>query len=230
MINQKFFEFVTLFDRTKLNTRAGADKKRHYVTPEGKSYKSVTTILGEQVKPALEAWKKRVGPEEVNKAKRKGVSAANRGTALHSLVERYMGNELIDPKQVLPSTLAMFADIKGIIDDNIDQVYGQEFSLYSDVLQTAGTCDAFVRFDGYPTVLDFKTSSKVKKEQYIGDYFLQCTVYALMLQERYNINVPRIAVLIGVEGEDPQLFVRKPSEFYSKVQQVFITDRAHERV
>ena len=62
-------------------------------------------------------------------------------------------------------------------------------------------------------MIDFRTSSKPKQERWIQNYFMQCSAYAVMVEERTQISVPYIAILIAVEGDSPQLFVKKSDEY-----------------
>ena len=93
--------------------------------------------------------------------------------------------------------------------------------MYSDELKTAGATDCIAEFDGVMSIIDFKTSTKLKKEEWIQNYFLQATAYALMTEERHNVEVPQIAIMIAVDHEEPQLFVKPKSEFISKVREIF---------
>ena len=59
----------------------------------------------------------------------------------------------------------------------------------------------------------YKTSNKHKKEEYILNYFMQCAAYAVMFEERTGIPVPRIVVLIAVDSDHPQIFVKKRNDY-----------------
>ena len=70
--------------------------------------------------------------------------------------------------------------------------------------------------------LDFKTSKKPKKEEWIENYFLQSTVYSMMFEWTYKIAVPQIAIIITVDDErTPQTFVVERSKYVNKVLEVF---------
>ena len=181
------------------------DGKRLYQTPDGKVYPSVTTITGLHSKDAILAWRKRVGEAEANKISGK---AANRGTKVHKMCEDYLNNEL-NLNAHLPNSVALFKQIQPYIDKYVGVVYGIECPLYSDHLRVAGRTDCIAMFDGKPAVVDFKTASKPKNEDFILNYFMQCSAYAVMFEERTKIPIPRIAILIAVEGDQPQLFVKK---------------------
>jgi genome maintenance exonuclease 1 len=181
------------------------DGKRLYRTPSGELYPSVTTITGLHSKDAILAWRKRVGEAEANKISGK---AANRGTKVHKMCEDYLNNEL-HLNAHLPNSVALFKQIQPFIDKYIDVVYGIESPLYSDHLKVAGRTDCVAMFDGKPAIVDFKTASKPKNEDFILNYFMQCSAYAVMFEERTGIAIPRIAILVAVEGDQPQLFVKK---------------------
>ena len=216
-MSRKIFEHA-FFPKIELE-RVVIDGARHYVTPEGKKYKSVTTILSERTdKTHLLEWRKRVGEAEATKI---SVQAANRGTAIHNIAEQYLLNETNYPKGVMPANIDTFKKLRPLIDKHIGRIYGLEHFMYSDELKTAGATDCIAEFDGVMSIIDFKTSTKLKKEEWIQNYFLQATAYALMTEERHNVEVPPIAIMIAVDHEEPQLFVKPKSEFISKVREIF---------
>tara|TARA_R110000868_G_scaffold126949_1_gene334312 strand:+ start:188 stop:877 length:690 start_codon:yes stop_codon:yes gene_type:complete len=224
----KSFKRFKLFDAVDLQTET-IDGERHYVIAPDKKYKSVTSVLSQLTKQHINEWRKKVGEEEANKI---STSASNRGTKLHTFCEHYLNEDVkfieqisteavANPFSQSAKTIELFNSIKHVVDEGIEIIYDQEFALYSDVLKTAGRCDLFCSFNGFNTVLDFKTSSKPKKEEWIENYFIQCTAYAMMIGERYNINVPRIAVLIAVENEPYQLFFKSTQRYKDRVLEVF---------
>jgi genome maintenance exonuclease 1 len=216
-LSRRIFEH-SFFPKIELE-RVVIDGVRHYATPNGKRYKSVTTILSEKTdKKNLYEWRKRVGEAEANKI---STQAANRGTAIHTICEQYLLNETNYPKGVMPTNLATFKTLRPIIDENIGMIYGLEHFMYSDELQTAGATDCIAEFDGIMSIIDFKTSTKLKKEEWIQNYFLQATAYALMAEERHGIEVPQIAIMIAVDHEEPQVFVKPKLEYISKVRELF---------
>jgi ATP-dependent exoDNAse (exonuclease V) beta subunit len=88
-------------------------------------------------------------------------------------------------------------------------------------LKTAGSCDVFCKYDSHLCVADYKTSKSLKKEEWIKSYFLQSTAYAMMIEERYNLEVPYIAILIAVEDDQPQVFFKRKEEYVSEVMTIF---------
>lgn len=195
------------------------DEGRFYETPQGNRYPSVTTVLGRETKEHIEQWKKRVGEKE---AARILGQASSRGTQMHAICEDYLGNVEGFLHRKMPYSVAMFKSIAPIIDENINLVYGIEIPLYSDVLKTAGRCDLFCQFGGVNTIVDFKTSSKVKKKEWIDNYFIQATTYAIMVEERHGLTVPQVAIIMAVEDEQPMLFVEQTKDWTDRVHTVFL--------
>lgn len=169
--------------------------KRWYTTPSGIQYPSVTTILGQKEKPQLESWRRSLGPKLADK---KTKSAAERGIKLHEAVERYLKNE--NPGPTLELSTKKLLNQMAMHLRKIDNIVAQEIALYSDTLKIAGRVDCIANFDGTIAVIDFKTSSNNKKDEFINDYRLQTTAYALMFEEMYNIPIDNIVILIAVEN------------------------------
>ena len=196
--------------------------KRHYATPTGEKYPSVTTVLDQKTdKTALLEWRKKVGEAEANKI---AVQAANRGTAIHSICEHYLMNERNYPSGTMPVNIDTFKKLRPLIDKHIDKVYALEYYMYSHVLKAAGATDCIANFDGVPTIVDFKTSRKLKKEEWIQNYFYQATAYAIMAEEllyEWQFKVPQIAIMIAVDHEEPQLFVKPKYLYEDEVRELF---------
>lgn len=193
--------------------------KRYYVLPDGRKFRSVTTVLSDALdKTALLEWRKKVGEEEARKI---STQAARRGTAVHSLAERYVLNEEDYIRDAMPSGIDSFKSLQTLIDKHVDNILGIELPLYSSALQTAGRCDLIAEFDGVPSIVDFKTSRRLKKEEWIESYFLQTTVYSMMFEWMYKIKIPQIAIMIAVDHEDPQLFVKDRGEYVDRVIDIF---------
>ena len=106
----------------------------------------------------------------------------------------------------MPGNIQSFNDIKPIIDSSINNVVMQECPLYSDYLEVAGTVDCIAEWNGKLSIIDFKTSRKPKKKEWIDNYFMQTAAYAVMFEERTKRPVEQLVILITVDGEDPQIF------------------------
>ena len=188
------------------------NKNRFYVTPEGNKYPSITTVLSGRAKEGINAWRERVGESAANRIMR---AASSRGTAVHELAENYLNNEELKNQEVLP--LFMFTQLKSEL-DNINNIVMQEGGLYSDNWGIAGRVDCIADYDGKLTVIDFKTSTKEKKEEWIENYFIQCTAYCEMYEERYGQAIDQIAILIVCEDGTTQTFVKDKKDYVPLLQ------------
>ena len=184
--------------------------KRFYKTPEGNLYPSVTTITSQHGKDKILEWRKRVGEEEANRISTK---AAGRGTRVHTLCENYLNNEEDYARKTMPDSVAMFKSIQPLLDQNVNNIHALEVPLYSHHLRVAGRVDCIAEYDGKLSIIDFKTSGKLKEESWIKGSFIQCSAYAVMYEERTGIPVPQIVIMIAVDSEHPQVFIKKRNDY-----------------
>ena len=183
------------------------DGLRFYDTENGK-YPSITSILSAnpEKKKSLARWRARVGDVEANRISK---FASGRGTVVHKICENYLNNEGEAIKGEMPDAIEMFNTLKPILDESLDKIYAQEVALWSDRFQVAGRVDCIAEWDGVPVVLDFKTSSKPKRKEWVEDYFIQCAAYAAMFYEMTGIPIKDMVIAIMVEGTEPQIFKEK---------------------
>ena len=184
-------------------TRKTTESGRRYFTQEGNAYPSITTVLSIIGKEAILAWRKRVGEEEANKISQQ---AATRGTAVHKLAEDYLNNEEDWKGKHMPSNLFSFNSIKPVLDERINNIWMQEVFLYSDKLKCAGQCDCIAEFDGVLSIIDFKTSRRVKKAEDITNYFIQLCFYAAAFLERTGVAIKQGVIIMAVDGNEPLVF------------------------
>lgn len=208
--NRKQFEYE-LLEFAELQRIDGPI--RLYETPEGKRYPSVTTVLGKMMdKSALETWRKRVGEEE---AARVSARASARGTNVHTMCENYVLGNDIDAS--MPHNMMMFNQIKKVLDEKVDMVRATECTLFSDHLKLAGSCDLIANYDGRLSIIDYKTSAKRKRKDWIEGYFLQASLYSYMLWEMTDILVKDIVIIIGVDDSlESQIFIERPQRYLEK--------------
>ena len=182
--------------------------KRHYVTPNG-NYPSITTVLSILSRDSIKKWRERVGEAEANKI---STQAARRGTNVHLMCEHYLDNKL-DKKQFNPADKETFSSIQPVLDEHIDNIVAQEIPLWSDYLGVAGRVDCIAEFNGRLSVIDFKTSRKPKKKEWIGSYFQQASAYCVMFEERTKTPIDQIVIIVAVDNERPQVFVEKRDNY-----------------
>ena len=176
--------------------------KRHYVTPDGNKYISITTLLSNLSKAGIQKWRARVGEVEANRISTK---ASRQGTGVHSVCESYIKNEdgFLDGR--MPNEVEMFQSINPLL-DKIDNVHVTEGALYSDELKIAGRTDLIAEFDDELAVIDYKTSRKIKTWDMCHAYFMQGAFYAHAYEERTGIPINNITIIMAVENEKPLLF------------------------
>jgi genome maintenance exonuclease 1 len=183
-------------------TRTTIEGKRHYCLPNGSNVPSVTTILDKtkprEAREALANWRKAVGEQ---RAQEITTEAANRGTRMHAYLEHYILQEDMKPLPGNPfahPSWFMAAEIilKGLC--HVDEFWGTEVPVYYSGLY-AGTTDCVGLWKGQPAIMDFKQSNKVKKREYIDDYFIQLAAYAAAHNEMHGTKINTGVILMAVQ-------------------------------
>jgi len=183
--------------------RETGDTGRFYASPKGKKYPSITTVTGLRGKAGIQEWRARVGEEEANKI---GTRAANRGTAVHDLMEKYVRGDEIDESKLMPHHKRSLNDLSKVMDEHLSEWYSMEKKMWSDYLGVAGQMDLAGRWDGVRSVIDYKTSAKVKKKEWISGYFMQEAAYSLMFEERTGIALPNLVIVMDVDNHGVIVF------------------------
>jgi len=212
---------IPKYDYTPLE-KESVEGKRHYALPDGSKVPSVTTILEktkpEEKKQALQEWRNRVGHE---RAQQITTEAANRGTRMHTYLERYVKSDDIGE---LPSNpfaqpswfMAAQVILEGL--QHADEYWGSEVPLYYSGLY-AGTTDLVGVWKGAPAIMDFKQTNKPKKREWIEDYFLQLAAYAEAHNDTYGTDINTGVILMcakpATENDDPvyQEFILEPKDY-----------------
>lgn len=206
----KKFNFVSGLPELKQLETDESTGVRYYLTPNGVKLPSVTTVLGHFKTKSLIEWRNKVGHEEADKI---AYRAATRGTKFHNMMESYLRNEEDFLFGVMPDMRQAFNDMKETL-DLIDNIRYIESPLYSEKLGVAGRTDCIAEFAGVPSIIDFKTSLKEKKEAWIDNYFEQGTAYAQMYEELVGEPIDQIVILISVDFmERPQVFIRDKNQY-----------------
>lgn len=206
----KKFRYVEGLPELKpLNTDESTGE-RFYISPNGVRLPSVTTVLSYFKKKSLIEWRNRVGNEEADRVMNR---AATRGTKFHNLLEGYLRNEDHIFDGIMPDMKQAFRDMKETL-DLIDNIHYIESPLYSEKLGVAGRTDCIGEFAGVPSIIDFKTSVRQKKPEWIEHYFEQGTAYALMYEELTGRTMDQIVILISCDDSDqPQVFIRDKNQY-----------------
>ena len=192
--------------------RKSLDGQRYYVNESGDPVPSVTSILSKtKDMTGLNAWKKRVGKAE---AQRIVTESANLGTVMHKHLECF-----IEGTQRPSGTNHVHIQAKQLSDTvieqglcNVNEVWGIETGLVFPGLY-GGTADMICVHEDEPAIGDFKTARKFKKKEWIGDYFMQASAYALAHNEVYGTNIKKGVIFMVTHDNTYQQFVVEGAEF-----------------
>ena len=162
------------YNYTDLKRQDGVS--RVYLTPDGESLPSVTSVLSKtKDKAFLKQWRKRVGEKTAEKII---ADSSAIGTALHLYIEHYVNEHAykdLTEIGIKAETMAQVIIEQGLRD--IDEVWGSEVHLYYPG-KYAGTTDMVGLYKGRPAIIDFKQTNKPKKREWIQDYLMQLAAYA----------------------------------------------------
>ena len=224
VLKSKGIAYVERFEYADLS-KASKNGKRHYQTPDGRSVPSVTTVLSATKDMThLNAWKKRVGEQE---AQRIATESANIGTVMHKSLEKHVKGEQRKPGSNLIQQKAH--KMANVIIDNgltgVSEVWGSEVSLYYPELY-AGTTDLVGVYKGAPAIMDFKQARKLKKKEWVEDYFLQLVAYAEAHNKIFDTQINQGRIFICTQNNQYQTFEidnyeHWTSEWYKKLEQYY---------
>ena len=165
------------------------DRKRYYITPEGKEYPSITG------------------------------KAAKRGTAVHHMCEDYLNNVSFiqddwwseKQKNFLP--FCLFNQLRNGVLQRINNIHAQECGLYSDKYGVAGRVDCIAEYNQVLSIIDFKTSTSERNDEYNENYYIQTAAYAEMYEERTGLPTDQIVILVVTEDGQVQEFIKSKQEY-----------------
>lgn len=196
--------------------RENIDGSRKYATPDGEKLPSVTTILdatkSEESKQALLRWRLGVGHK---KAQEITTEAASRGTRMHKWIEDYIKTGVLGTPGSNPYSQQSHSMAKSIIQQglvNCTEFWGTEVSLYYPKVY-AGTTDLVGVHDGSEAIMDHKQSNKLKKREWIDDYFIQLAAYAAAHNELYGTSIRKGVIFMCTADNIYQEFIIQDTEF-----------------
>ena len=215
-------QIVQKYNYADLKKQDGAT--RLYLTPDGESLPSVTSILGKtKDKSFLKQWRARVGEKNAEKII---ADSAQIGTALHLYIEHYVNEHAYKDLTDIGIQAGKMAQV--IIDHDqglkkVSEVWGSEVHLYYPG-KYAGTTDMNGVYDGRPTIIDFKQTNRPKKREWVQDYLMQLAAYAMAHNKLFDTEIDHGVVLMcsrdllfqkfELKGEN---FVRAGDTFMKKL-------------
>ena len=186
---------------------------RLYKIPNGDWVPSITSVTSFYNRQKFIDWRKRVGEEEANRITKK---ATTRGTDFHEAAQGYLEGKELLWDNFLPATQFMFHHAKPFL-DKIDNIHAIERTLYSEYFGLAGRVDCIAEYDGELAVIDFKTSEKIKPEEWLENYFVQETAYACMYYEMTGITVKKLITIMTTPSGEVKIFDKRNKDEYIKL-------------
>ena len=195
----------------KVTDRSG---ERHY-SLDGEKVPSVTTILdktkSQKAKDSLNAWRERVGYSEASRISRESTL---RGDKMHKYLEDALHGEQSLDFEIFNDEEKKMSEviINQGLNKKLDEIWGCETPLYYPNSH-AGTTDLCGIYDNEESIIDFKSSTKTKKREWITDYFLQTCAYALAHNLQHDTNITQGVILMCTPNLEFQEFIIKGNEF-----------------
>ena len=187
---------------------------RYYIDSKNQTVPSVTTVLGKtsDKSDSIQQWRNKVGDDEADRITKQSTDI---GTMVHEALENFLNekdwkNFSDDQNGVIANKITdKFIDT-GI--QTISEVWGLEVGLMLDGLY-AGTADCVGKINDIPSIIDFKTSRKMKRREWIEDYFLQGCAYANAHNVMFGTEINQVVILMVDRDLLFQEFIVKPAEF-----------------
>tara|TARA_A100001234_G_scaffold203776_1_gene198181 strand:+ start:180 stop:848 length:669 start_codon:yes stop_codon:yes gene_type:complete len=176
--------------------RVEKDKMRFYKDANDDLVPSVTTVLDATGdKSGITQWRRKVGPAQADAIVQESTLI---GSAVHEAIENYLlgqpWNKFTDDRSGYLAKSISSKFISSCL-DGIDEVWGLESGLILDGLY-AGTADCIGIYKGSPAIIDFKTAKKLKRKDWIEDYFLQCSAYANAHNVMFQTTIKDLVILM----------------------------------
>jgi len=177
--------------------RVDTEIGRHYLDSNGKLVPSVTTVLSKTSnnKEGIDKWRQKVGDVEADRIMKQSTDI---GTAVHEAIEKYLNKDYWDDFEETNDQLMARKMTSKFINqglEKITEIWGLEVGLILDNLY-AGTADCVGTYQDVPSLIDFKTARRIKRREWIEDYFLQGCAYANAHNVMFNTDIKQIVILM----------------------------------
>lgn len=213
---------------------------RYYENPETQqAFTSITTLISHNTKHKFVNWRQEKGEKEANRISKRSTT---RGTKTHTLIEHYVNNlELPDDATLFPDddkvikllneneTIENYKSLPYFLFENlrpelnkIDNILGLEISLFSEILGLAGTADCIAEYNGVLSIIDYKTSEYIKREDWVKDYFVQALAYRYMLMELTGLDAKQLIIFMAAENGQIKPFIKTQFDPYSRILKRYI--------
>lgn len=196
---------------------------RLYHLPDGQWVPSITSVTSFYNRQIFAKWRERVGLEEANRITKR---ATARGTDFHQVCQDYLENKELNWDDYQPLTKFMFYHLKPEL-DKINNIHAIERTLYSQYYGLAGRVDCIAEYEGELAVIDFKTSDKIKPEEWIENYFVQEMFYAAAYYELTEKPIKKLITLMVTPGGEVKVFDKRNKGDYIKLLVRYIKEFVH---
>jgi len=196
---------------------------RLYHLPDGQWVPSITSVTSFYNRQIFADWRKRKGLEEANRITKR---ATARGTDFHQVCQDYLENKELNWDDYQPLTKFMFYHLKPEL-DKINNIHAIERTLYSQYYGLAGRVDCIAEYEGELAVIDFKTSDKIKPEEWIENYFVQEMFYAAAYYELTEKPIKKLITLMVTPGGEVKVFDKRNKGDYIKLLVRYIKEFVH---
>ena len=205
--------------------QVNANGKRHYETPAGPLV-SITTVIHHFTPDGIKQWRENMGEDVANYIMR--VSSI-RGTRVHKLVDSFLSNESLAniTREYGVTTVGLFNLMRPAL-ERISNIVAVEKRVYSTdpAIMVAGTTDCVADYEGILSIIDFKTSSKMRDQDTIDSWMIQATFYALAWECLTGQKISQLVIICATEDGQTEVFKSEPSEYVERLKKLIADYRA----
>ena len=205
--------------------QVNANGKRHYETPAGPLV-SITTVIHHFTPDGIKQWRENMGEDVANYIMR--VSSI-RGTRVHKLVDSFLSNESLAniTREYGVTAVGLFNLMRPAL-ERISNIVAVEKRVYSTdpAIMVAGTTDCVADYEGILSIIDFKTSSKMREQDTIDSWMIQATFYALAWECLTGQKISQLVIICATEDGQTEVLKSEPSEYVERLKKLIADYRA----
>ena len=205
--------------------QVNANGKRHYETPAGPLV-SITTVIHHFTPDGIKQWRENMGEDVANYIMR---TSSIRGTRVHKLVDSFLSNESLAniTREYGVTAVGLFNLMRPAL-ERISNIVAVEKRVYSTdpAIMVAGTTDCVADYEGILSIIDFKTSSKMREQDTIDSWMIQATFYALAWECLTGQKISQLVIICATEDGQTEVFKSEPSEYVERLKKLIADYRA----
>ena len=199
--------------------------KRHYKTPTG-TLPSITNIIHHFIPDGIKEWRESIGEDVATWITR---TAGIRGTRVHKLIDSFLYNKSLGDitREYGVTAVGLFNLMRPAL-ERISNIVAVEKRVYSTdpAIMVAGTTDCVADYEGILSIIDFKTSSKMREQDTIDSWMIQATFYALAWECLTGQKISQLVIICATEDGQTEVFKSEPSEYVERLKKLIVDYRA----